>query len=170
MDKRQAVLDRLEAMGIAYELQEHPAVYTIEEMEALGMTLEGETVVKNLFLRDGKGRRHFLVMVPADKTVNLKALTAQLGVSQLGFASERRLEQYLGLTKGAVSPMGLINDTQAAVTLVVDADLVGNPRLGVHPNDNTATVWVGYEDIVRVARENGNAVVITAIGNIIDNV
>ena len=165
MENRRAALDRLDAMGIAYELQEHPAVYTIEEMEALGMTLDGETVVKNLFLRDGKGRRHFLVMVRAEKTVNLKALSALLGVSQLGFASEERLLRYLGLTKGAVSPLGLLNDTGAAVVRVVDADLVGNPRLGVHPNDNTATVWMTCADIERVAGENGNEITVVKIAD-----
>ncbi|NLT58934.1 MAG: prolyl-tRNA synthetase associated domain-containing protein [Clostridiales bacterium] len=152
----------LDEQGIPYELAEHPAVFTIEEMERLGLSGDGE-VAKNLFLRDGKGRRHFLVMVHKDKQVDLKALRGQLGVSQLGFASEERLMQHLGLTRGAVTPLGLLNDGAAAVALVVDRDLVGHPRLGVHPNENTATLWIAYRDLVGLIERRGNPVLVVSL-------
>ena len=157
MDQKQKVYDRLMAMGISFEVQEHPAVYTIAEMETLGITLHGE-VCKNLFLRDNKGKRHFLVVVQKDKQTDLRVLQEKLECTKLGFASAERLEKYLGLRQGEVSPLGLFADTEHAVELVMDHDLAGYNWLGVHPNDNTATLWISYADILRVARENGNVV------------
>lgn len=157
MDERQKVYERLKELGISYEVTEHPAVYTIEEMEQLGVTLKGD-VCKNLFLRDYKGRRHFLVVLLKDKTADLKHLRQELDSTPLSFASPERLEKYLGLHKGEVTPLGVLNDTQAQVEVVFDKDLVNRPRLGVHPNDNTATVWISFEDLKRVVEENGNTI------------
>lgn len=157
MSLLEQTLLKLDGLAVPYRLVRHPAVYTIEEMDMHALETEG-VIAKNLFLRDGKGRRHFLVMVRKDKTVNLKALGEQLGVSQLGFASERRLAEYLGLTKGAVSPLGLLNDGGGSVAFVADADLAGLDSIGVHPNDNTATVFLSYAELERVIRESGHSV------------
>ena len=154
---REQVLQRLDALGIPYELEEHPAVFTIDEMEALGIGARGE-VCKNLFLRDAKGRRHFLVVLPGEKRADLETLRAQLGSSKLGFASAERLERYLGLHQGEVTPMGVLNDREAAVEVVFDRDLERFPLLGVHPNDNTATLWLTFPDIRRVVEQNGNQI------------
>lgn len=143
--------------GRRYELIEHPAVFTIEEMDKLGITLSGE-VCKNLFLRDAKGRRHFLVVVQKDKHADLRALEKELESTRLSFASAERLEKYLGLHQGEVTPLGVVNDADAAVEVAFDKDLVGNPKLGVHPNDNTATVWIAFDDLRKVIEANGNAI------------
>lgn len=155
MDKRQKVLETLKRLSVRYELEEHEAVYTIEEMDRLGIGQNGE-VVKNLFLRDAKGKRHFLVMLRKDKTADLKKLRLELDSTALSFGSEERLEKYLGLEKGAVTPFGVLGDPGRAVEVAIDQDLVGNPRLGVHPNENTATVWLSYADLERVLTESGH--------------
>lgn len=155
MNTQQKVYSHLDAMNIAYTVSEHPPVYTVEEMEQLGLNKLG-CIVKNLFLCDGGGKRHFLVLAHPDKAVNLKELQAKIGSSRLRFASTERLEKYLGLEKGAVSPMGLLNDVDQAVEVVVDTKLLEQKTLGVHPNDNTATIWLEYDDLERVVRENGN--------------
>ena len=95
----------LKEKGIPFRWVEHKAVYTIEEMEELGLEKMEETA-KNLFLRDQKGKNHFLVVIRADKQANLKELGEKLGGVRLSFASEERLEKYLGLKKGAVTPFG----------------------------------------------------------------
>ena len=106
--------------------------------------------------RDAKGRRHFSVVIKAEKKADLKDLQAQIGSAQISFASEERLMKHLGLTKGAVSPLGVINDKNAEVEVYYDRDLIGNPCIGVHPNDNTATVWISFEDLQRFIKSNGN--------------
>lgn len=159
---QKAVTDALSAFSISYQLTEHPPVYTIEEMEALGITAQGD-VVKNLFLRDAKGKRHFLVVLDKDKRADLKTLQEQLGSSKLSFASEERLEKYLGLSKGAVSPLGILNDPQGAVELVFDRDLIDRQRLGVHPNENTATLWISFDDLKKAAEATGHSIQYVAL-------
>jgi Ala-tRNA(Pro) deacylase len=156
MEERDRALQKLNEMGVAYEMEEHPAVYTIEEMEILGIGARG-TVVKNLFLRDANGKRHFLVILAPEKQADLKSIRAQIGSSALSFASEERLQRLMKLTKGAVSPLGVLNDATQSVEVLYDGDLAGNPRLGVHPNDNTATLWLSFEALERVIRQNGNS-------------
>ncbi|SDO09999.1 prolyl-tRNA synthetase associated domain-containing protein [Acetanaerobacterium elongatum] len=157
MDKQQVVFDTLKQLNIPYEAVNHPAVYTIDEMDALHLP-HGESVVKNLFLRDFKGRRHFLVVLRQDKTADLKALRDKLGCTPLSFASQERLMQYLGLTKGSVTPFGVLNDTGHTVEVVFDSDLEGSACIGVHPNENTATVFLSYDNLVRVITCCGNPV------------
>lgn len=157
MTEREKVFARLEELGVSYEVTEHPAVFTIGEMDALGLTAKGE-VCKNLFLRDAKGRRHFLVVVPGEARADLRALAEQLESSKLSFASAERLEKHLGLKQGEVTPLGVLNDADAAVEVVFDRGLERFPRLGVHPNDNTATVWLSLADILRVVEGNGNEI------------
>ncbi|MDO4581184.1 MAG: prolyl-tRNA synthetase associated domain-containing protein [Bacillota bacterium] len=154
---RQTALAKLAELGISYTLTEHPAVYTIEEMDALGITAEGE-VVKNLFLRDAKGKRHFLLVLGKDKRADLKHIGAALEASHLSFASAERLQKYLGLTQGEVTPLGVVNDREAAVEVVFDSELRDSEKLGVHPNDNTATVWLSFAELLRYVQANGNSV------------
>jgi Ala-tRNA(Pro) deacylase len=155
MTERDSVLQKLDEMGVAYEMEEHPAVYTIDEMNELGIGARG-TVVKNLFLRDANGKRHFLVILSPDKQADLKAIRSQIGSSALSFASEERLERLMKLTKGSVSPLGILNDTAHSVEIFYDKDLADKERLGVHPNDNTATVWLSFKALESVIRSNGN--------------
>lgn len=155
MEKRQAVLERLDALEIPYEITEHPAVYTIAEMQTHGLTALGE-VCKNLFVRDNKGTQHFLVAVPQDREINLKAMALTLDSTKLSFASAQRLEKYLGVTSGAVSPFGILNDEGREVVVVLDAALQGAGRIGLHPNDNTATVWLDWDGLKKFITAQGN--------------
>ena len=145
----------LNKKGVSYEAVEHEAVFTMEEMERAGINAHG-CICKNLFLRDTKGRQHYLVTVPDERRVDLKWLSASLGTSKLSFASAERLDKYLDVPQGSVSPLGLLNDETASVIFVPDASLAALPAVGVHPNDNTATVWMQADDLVRLVRENGN--------------
>jgi len=159
MGPKEQVLTRLDGLGTPYELVEHIAVFTIEEMAATGIESKGE-ICKNLFLRDAKGKNHYLVLISGHKQANLNLIAEKLGSSKLGFASEERLMRYLGLTRGAVTPFGLINDAEKAVTVVLDSELEKNQRLGFHPNVNTATVFLSYADLIRFLEDSGNPVVI----------
>lgn len=155
LQRRRKVCQYLDDLGIRYEMEEHMPVYTIEEMERLGIT-EGGMVLKNLFLRNDSGKKHYLVCFDKDKKADLAALRRELGSSRLGFASAERLHEHLGLSQGEVSPLGIINDPNAAVEVVLDRDIVGLPRIGVHPNDNAASLWLSYDDLLRVIESAGN--------------
>lgn len=146
----------LEEKKIPYEWVEHEAVYTIEDMEKLGLE-SMEEIAKNFFLRDQKGKRHFLVVIRADKQANLKDLGEKLGIGKLSFASEERLEKYMGLKKGAVSPLGILNDTACAVEVFFDKDFCSMKKIGVHPNENTASVYLSAEDLMNIIKEHGNS-------------
>ena len=145
-NQKQRVYDALEQLKIKYEVVEHEPVHTMEDMYRLGLPQKG-TLCKNLFLRDAKGKRHFLVTCDEKKTVDLKTLGRQLGAGNLSFASEDRLEKYLGLKQGSVSPFGLMNDTEHAVEFFIDKDLSRCKSLGIHPLENTATVFLSFKDL-----------------------
>lgn len=152
--RKQAVYDKLAELGIKYELVEHPPVYTIEEMQRLDFPPQS-TIAKNLFLRDAKGKRHFLLVADADANVDLRSLGEKLG-TKLSFASDDRLAKYLGLEKGAVSPFGLLNDQGQGVELYLDEKLRHSALIGVHPNDNTATVFVSCKDLMKFVKDTGH--------------
>ncbi len=147
----------LDKKQIVYQWFDHPAVYTIEEMLQLGLE-EAEDIAKNLFLRDAKGKRHFLVVVRENKRVDLKTLGEKIGAGRLSFASEERLMKYLGLTKGAVTPFGVLNDTDCAVEVVFDEDFCHSKHIGVHPNENTASVFLSLADLERIIKAHGNPI------------
>lgn len=154
--KRDLVLQTLAEQNIPYQLWEHPAVYTIEEMDALDLPAP-EAVVKNLFLRDAKGRRYFLVVLSKEKQADLRALGERLGV-KLSFASPERLAACMGLEKGSVTPFGVLNDQERKVEVLLDQDLRTRPLVAVHPNENTATVALAPEDLLQVLEDHGNPV------------
>lgn len=158
---KQEVKSFLEEKNIPFEWVEHKAVYTIEEMEDLGLE-DMEDVAKNLFLRDQKGKRHFLIVIRANKQANLKELGEKLGIGKLSFASEERLDKYMKLKKGAVTPLGVLNDENCAVEVFFDEDFLKMEKIGVHPNDNTASVYLKTEDLLNIIREHGNALEIVS--------
>lgn len=145
-NEKQRVYDALNKLGIKYEVVEHEAVHTMEDMDRLGLPEKG-TLCKNLFLRDAKGKRHFLVTADEKTKIDLKSLGRALGAGTLSFASEDRLEKYLGLKQGSVSPFGLMNDTDHAVEFFIDKSLSRCKSLGIHPLENTATVFLSFKDL-----------------------
>ncbi|WP_161841293.1 prolyl-tRNA synthetase associated domain-containing protein [Candidatus Enterococcus huntleyi] len=144
--------------GIWYEVTEHPAVYNMAELSTLVLPYP-EADAKNLFLRDDKKRNYYLVTVKGEKRVDLKEFRKAQGTRPLSFASAEELAERMGLTPGAVSPLGILNDHAGQVQLVIDDELAkGAGRVGVHPNDNTATVWLRTADLVKMIEEHGNPV------------
>lgn len=156
-EAKKAVYDKLNDMGIKYEAVEHEAVFTIADIDKAGTFAKG-TGCKNLFMRDASGKRHFLLVAEEHTEVDLKSVRAQLGCSRLSFGSEERLWNCLKLKPGSVSPFGVINDTECKTEIIFDKALVDKPLLGFHPNDNTATVWISFQDIKRVVEDNGNSI------------
>ena len=154
---REAMLRALDAAGIPYRMVEHEAVHTVQAMERLHLD-DGDTIPKNLFLRDARGRRHFLLVAGKDCAVDLRALRALLGTSALSFASEERLARFLKLEKGAVTPLGVLNDEERAVQVLFVAGLTEKPVLDVHPGDNRATVFLAFADLEALIRAHGNRV------------
>jgi Ala-tRNA(Pro) deacylase len=142
--------------GIAAQRHEHAAVMTVEESERLVPKLPGAKT-KNLFLRDKKGARHFLVTVPHDRAVDLNALGAALDAGRLGFASPERLHRHLGVTPGSVSLLALINDHDGAVEFVIDRALWDADAVQAHPLANTATMVVAHDDLERFVTATGHA-------------
>ncbi|MCZ0860007.1 prolyl-tRNA synthetase associated domain-containing protein [Methanocorpusculum sp. MG] len=157
MNPEDPVFALLNEKKIPYKLTRHPAACTYQDMENLGVPDLGE-VCKNLFLRDAKGKRHFLVVLCGKKTADLKTLAEKIGSTSLSFASAERLTRYLNLARGEVTPFGILNDRDSAVEVIFDADLIEKPCIGVHPNINTITVWIAYADIRRIVEEHGNKV------------
>ena len=152
---KEEIRHMLENKTIGFRMLEHPAVYTMQEMQELGILREGR-VCKNLFLREQKGKLHFLVSLPEEKQVNLKTLGEQLGGQKLSFASEERLQKYLGVTHGAVSPLGVLNDETHSVMVVLDSEILQWDAIGLHPNDNTATIWLTPKVLRSILDETGN--------------
>ena len=146
----------LQEHGVAAARHEHPAVMTVEESDRLVPKLPGAKT-KNLFLRDRKGLRHFLVTVRHNVPVDLDALGAALGAGRLGFASSERLQKHLGLTPGAVSLLGLVNDAARAVEFVIDRSLWEADAVQAHPLVNTATMVVAHADLERFLAATGHA-------------
>lgn len=136
----------LDDHDIEYERHDHPAVFTCKEAERLVPPMPGAKT-KNLFLRDRKGRRHLLVVVGYEKSVDLRALSPLLGVSKLGFASPARLERYLGVEPGSVSILGLVNDVNLEVEVIVDQDLWEAEAFRCHPLVNTSTLVISRDDL-----------------------
>ncbi len=142
--------------NIWYEITKHEAVYNMEELKAVELPYP-EWDAKNLFVRDDKKRNYYLITVKGEKRVDLKEFRKQNGLRNLSFASEADLLEYMRLTPGAVSPLGLLNDPEHQVQFYLDAELAGN-KIGVHPNDNTATVWMETDDLIKLIQNNGNEV------------
>lgn len=157
------VYDALEKLGIPFTRFTHPPVFTVEEAERYWAEIPA-THCKNLFLRNAKGSRHYLVVLGHAKKADLRALSARLGDDKLSFASPDRLMRFLHLTPGAVSPFGLIYDSARDVIVVIDDDLPGTNRIGFHPNVNTATIALPTADFLRFLEARGNVVRLVKMG------
>ena len=142
------VYDFLDALGIPYRHVAHDAAETMEACVQIDTRL-GTKMCKNLFLCNRQQTDFYLLLMPGDKPFKTKELSGQLGVSRLSFGSGERMEAYLGLLPGSVSVMGLINDKAHAVRLLIDADLLKNEEIGVHPCVNTASLAVATADILQ---------------------
>lgn len=141
--------------NIVYEVSEHKAVFNMEEAESLDLPYP-ECDAKNLFIRDDKKQNYYLITVKGDKRVDLKEFRKQHGLRALSFASPEELSAVMGLTPGAVTPLGILNDVERRVHFYLDKSVIGG-KIGVHPNDNTATIWMQADELMDLIQKHGNA-------------
>lgn len=158
---KQETYQYLKDHNIPFEITEHRAVYNMEELDSIDLPYpEGDA--KNLFVRDDKKKNYYLITVKGDKRVNLKDFWKAHGLRSLSFASPEDLKKYMDLTPGAVTPLGLLNVEGAPITMYLDTEFKDS-IIGIHPNENTATVWLQGDDLVELLRENGCEVEIVEI-------
>lgn len=138
------VLKLLKNLNIEYNIIEHDPVYTVEEAEHIENMIDG-IGCKNLFLKDKKS--YYLYILKEDKKADLKELRSKLNIGRLTFAREKELNDKLKLKRGSVTPMGIINDN-SSIILLIDKQLKNNTIL-VHPNINTATISIRYDDLIK---------------------
>lgn len=155
MNNKEKVYAYLNGNNINYSVSEHPPIFTIDALDEYAIPNK-DKIAKNLFLRNDNGKKHYLITVRQDKQVDLKDLREKIGSSRLSFASEERLLKHLGLTKGSVTPLGVINELDIQVEVYFDEDLMSEEIIGVHPNENDATVWLSFESIKQVIESMGN--------------
>ena len=155
---KQEIYAFLAERGLWHEITEHGAVYNMEELADIALPYP-EADAKNLFVRDDKKRNYYLITVRGDKRVDLKEFSARYGTRKLSFASPDDLMSILGLIPGAVTPLGLLNDKERRVVFYLDSAFCDEPKLiGVHPNDNTATVWMKTAELVSLIKEQGTEI------------
>ncbi|MBR3888549.1 MAG: prolyl-tRNA synthetase associated domain-containing protein [Clostridia bacterium] len=158
---KQEIYDYLKSENIWHEITEHEAVYNMQELESVELPYP-EADGKNLFVRDDKKTNYYLITVKGDKRVDLKEFRRNHETRNLSFASADDLMNIMGLIPGAVSPLGILNDSELKVHFYIDKDFMKDSHLiGIHPNDNTATVWLKVEDLIDIIKEHGNAVEVT---------
>ena len=157
MSDPQQVYRALDALGIRYDVYEHPAVFTADDAAAHWTPIPAKAV-KNLFLRNKKGNRHYLVILGIDKQADLAHLVKVIGDDRFSFGSADRLRAQLGVTPGSVSPFGLLHEGSGALHVIVDEDLRAEERLIFHPNINTASVTVTVADLERFLGSRPNRV------------
>ena len=155
---KEKIYEYIKEKNIWYEITEHKAVYSMSELNDIEIPYpEGDA--KNLFVRDDKKKNYYLITVRGNKRVNLKEFRKKNNTRQLGFASEEDLMEILNLKPGSVTPLGILNDINKKVIVYLDEDFRKTPGIiGIHPNDNTATIWLKIDDLINIIKEHGNIV------------
>ncbi len=157
------IYEFIKSKNIWYQVYEHKAVYNMEELDSLDLPYK-DSDAKNLFLRDDKKKNYYLVTLKGDKKVDLKKFRKNNNLRNLSFASTSDLYDILNLMPGSVSPLGLLNDNELKVILYIDSELLLNDGIiGVHPCDNTATIFLYVNDLINIIKEHGNEVIIQKI-------
>ena len=160
---KQEIYDFLKRENLWHEITEHPAVYNMAELAEVDIPYP-EADAKNLFVRDDKRRNYYLITVKGDKRVDLKEFRRTHETRPLTFASPEDLMSIMHLIPGAVTPLGILNDEERKVILYLDQSFFeGRGLVGVHPNDNTATVWLEAQDLVSIIRAHGNEIHIVGV-------
>ena len=147
LDKEIRTYDFLDKLGIEYQRIDHEAAFTMEVCEEIDKTL-GATICKNLFLCNRQKTDFYLLMIPGDKTFKTKELSHQIGCARLSFASPQDIEKYLDITPGSVSVMGLMNDSEKKIQLLIDKDVLNHPYFGCHPCINTSSLKFTTSDLM----------------------
>ena len=159
---KQEVYAYLTEQKISYEVMEHRAVFNMEDLDALERPYPAWDA-KNLFVRDDKKRNYYLITVRGDKRVDLKDFRRKHGLRALSFASPDELFSIMKLIPGAVTPLGILNDEERRVYFYLDQEFQEN-KIGIHPNENTATIWLQADDLMRLILVHGNEAEVVEIG------
>ena len=162
MNKEQ-IYEYIKTKQIWYEITEHKAVYSMSEISEVEIPYP-ESDAKNLFVRDDKKENYYLITVRGNKRVNLKEFRKENNTRPLSFASEKELKEIIQILPGSVSPLGILNDTENKVKVFIDKEFVEKTDIiGIHPNDNTATIWLKTKDLINIIKEHGNKVELVEI-------
>jgi Ala-tRNA(Pro) deacylase len=153
---RQKVFDKLKSLNIDYKIHEHPPLDTIDIALEYWKDIDAMHC-KNLFFRNHKGKKHYLVIIKDTTPFSIHSLEKKLKQGKLSFASEKRLKKYLGVQPGSVSPFGLINDEDCHVHVFMDEQLQHANKISFHPNDNTASLVLQYDDFIKYLIAMGNS-------------
>ena len=147
LEKEIRTYDLLDRLGVAYERVDHEPAMTMEVCQAIDEVLQA-TICKNLFLCNRQETAFYLLMMPDDKPFRTKDLSAQIGSARLSFAKPEYMEKYLDITPGSVSVMGLMNDKEKRVQLLIDEDVLNSEYVGCHPCINTSSIRLLTKDLV----------------------
>ena len=148
LEKEIRVYDLLDSLGISYQRVDHEPAMTIEACQDIDK-LMGTHMCKNLFLCNRQETDFYLLLMPGDKKFKTKELSSQINTARLSFANEAHMEELLDITPGSVSVMGLMNDKDNKVQLLIDEDLLKHPYLGCHPCINTSSLCIKKDDILK---------------------
>lgn len=160
---KQEVYDFIKSKNIWHEITEHEAVFNMDELSKIEVPYN-DCDAKNLFVRDDKKENYYLITVKGNKRVDLKEFRKRYDVRPISFASAEDLMKYLNLIPGSVSPLGLLNDKERKVKFYLDDSFFKDDKIiGIHPNDNTATVWLKVDDLINIIKEHGNKIEIINI-------
>lgn len=160
---KQEIYNFIKNKNIWYEITKHKAVYNMEELNEIDLPYK-EYDGKNIFVRDDKKRNYYLITIKGNKKVDLKIFSNTYHTRRLSFASENDLINILNLKPGSVTPLGLLNDRESKVIFYLDEDFLNDQGIiGIHPNDNTATIWLKVQDLINIIKEHGNQVNIIKI-------
>ena len=156
--KKTEIYEFIKNKNIWYEITEHKAVFNMDELNDIEIP-QKEYDAKNLLVRDDKKRNYYLITVKGNKRVDLKDFKNNNETRPLSFASEADLMSIMNLIPGSVTPLGLLNDKELRIIFYLDKDFLKDKKIiGVHPNDNTATIWLKVEDLISIIKDHGNIV------------
>ena len=147
----------LDQHQINYEKIDHPAVFNMADLANLHLP-HPEADAKNLFIRDDQKKHYYLLTIKGNKKVNLQQFRQKFGTRRLTFASPEDLKKFLQVTPGSVTPLSLLNNAIVEIPLYLDAYFLQQPLIGMHPNDNTATIWLNSGDLINLIKAHGNPV------------
>ena len=155
---KQEIYEFLKSKNIWFEIAEHKAVFNMNELSEIEVPYP-EYDAKNLFVRDDKKRNYYLITIKGNKKVDLKTFSNTNNTRHLSFASSEDLMSILYLIPGSVTPLGLLNDKNLKVKFYLDREFLENKKIiGVHPNENTATIYLKVEDLINIIKEHGNEI------------
>ena len=155
---KENIIDILKSKNIWFELEEHRAVFNMDDLNDLNLKYKDRDA-KNIFVRDDKKLNYYLITIKGNKKIDLKQFRKDFNTRNLSFASSEDLMDILKLIPGSVSPLGLLNDEKLKVRFFIDKYFLSdNGIIGIHPNENTATLWIKTEDLIEIVKIHGTKV------------